>query len=371
MRPNHKWLSANPAMRPILVVWGFGYLLVEIVAFLTGRTSIIGGLYTSAPLWVCAVLLSYALHRLWRSPAVPRLARLVVLLAGLMLVTCIQTIIDLYLHYLISLTLRPEWATWAADFAPRRVFAVALLYLWSFCLAETLLWAGSLGENARLQQQRADALAVAGQRAEAAALRLQLNPHFLFNTLNGIAALVVTGRKERANDMLGLLADFLRASLAADPAADIRLDEEIATISTYVAIEAERIGDAMTFRADVDDEAAAALVPPFIIQPLVENAIKHGADHGAGLLTIVVTASLSDDMLCVAVVNRSEKAASRFLQKRAGRGGASIGLANVRQRLSLAYGPCAALSTTAAADGFTAEFSIPFRSARVEERLAG
>ena len=116
---------------------------------------------------------------------------------------------------------------------------------------------------------------MAAQQAQLAALRYQLNPHFLFNSLNSISALIVTGRNKDAEAMTNRLSDFLRSSLNANPTELVPLDEELALTEEYLEIESVRFGERLSIAVDCADEACDALVPSFLVQPLVENAVKH------------------------------------------------------------------------------------------------
>lgn len=228
-------LLRSPRLRLAAVVWFFGYLLVELAAVTDGR-SVPGQMFVAnLPLLALGVGLSVALaallHRLAESPAILRWLALAVagLVAGL-----IQTLADDLWLRTVALTVLPEWREWAVRFQPQRLFIVALLYLWTMYLNIALAWAAWSSDQVRLNEARAAAFEAAASRAEAAALRLQLNPHFLFNTLNGIASLVVRNRQAEAEEMIGRLADFLRASLASDPNALVPLAQELDTVSAYL-----------------------------------------------------------------------------------------------------------------------------------------
>ena len=206
-------------------------------------------------------------------------------------------------------------------------------------------------EQAEAEAARAEAEAA---RAEAAALRLQLNPHFLFNTLNSISSLVTLGRQDQAETMIQSLGEFLRASLHADPMADVSLAEEIETVDAYLAIESVRFGDRLAIEMAVAPGLSEAPVPNFILQPLVENAIKHGVAAARGPASLTVSATEAADGLVLAVVNTRE--AGSEAGKTAGTG---IGLANIRQRLAIRYGPRARLETGPVDNGWRAEIRLP------------
>jgi LytS/YehU family sensor histidine kinase len=198
-------------------------------------------------------------------------------------------------------------------------------------------------------------------RAEAAALRLQLNPHFLFNTLNSISSLVTLGRGQEAEAMIDRLADFLRASLEADPMADVPLARELDTIDAYLGIEAARFGERLEIDIAGDERTMGALVPNFILQPLVENAIKHGVAAQRGPATLRISAEAGAGELVLSVVNKSgepEDASEASEEAQLRRKG--IGLTNIRQRLAMNYGQKASLETAALPDGYVATIRLPF-----------
>jgi signal transduction histidine kinase len=283
------------------------------------------------------------------------------LAACLIAAAVIQSQIDLQWLRWLSYTVIPDWQPWAGTVSLQRFFFVFVLYLWTFCLALTLIWAGGLivraeADAARAEQAEAGAARAEAEaaRAEAAALRLQLNPHFLFNTLNSISSLVTLGRKDEAETMIQSLGEFLRASLHADPMADVSLAEEIETVDAYLAIESVRFGDRLAIEIDVAPGLSEALVPNFILQPLVENAIKHGVAAARGPASLTVSATEAQGAMVLSVVNTREPGSEAG--KAAGTG---IGLANIRQRLAIRYQGGATLATGPVDHGWKAEIRLP------------
>jgi two-component system LytT family sensor kinase len=350
---------AGEALRPALIVWGFGYILVDLFAMLQGRTVPGLMLLSSIPLFVSGVALTLLLDRLRRRVASQAwLPRSALLLAGVAAAAMAQTLIDMnYLRWL-ALSLFPEWQAWALNMGIARMSGVVLLYLWTFALALTLLWAARIGGAAEASAARAAAFEAASHRAEAAALRLQLNPHFLFNALNSISSLVTLDRKAEAEEMIGQLADFLRASITSDPMADVALAEEIDTIDAYLGIESARFGERLEVEIDAPDDVLGASVPNFILQPLVENAIKHGVAATRGRALIRVAARREGEALVLEVVNRSDGGQITDPPREARIG---IGLDNIRQRLAIAHGCKGRLSTESLPDGYRASIHLPLR----------
>lgn len=168
------------------------------------------------------------------------------------------------------------------------------------------------------------------QEAHIAALRYQVNPHFLFNTLNAISALVSEGRKVEAEAMLLNLSAFLRSTLSGDPRGIIPLADEIALQRLYLTIEEARFSERMRVELDVPEELARAGVPALILQPLIENAVHYGVGRSEAMTTIRVTASDDGEELRIAVEDDGAGGVAA--------GGIGIGLANVRDRLRAHFG---------------------------------
>lgn len=208
-------------------------------------------------------------------------------------------------------------------------------------------------EDRRRIAERAIELRLLAREAELRALKAQLDPHFLFNSLNAINALV--GRApERARAMCSGLADFLRLSLRHAQAEAITVADEIATVDHFLAIERIRFGDRLVVARDIDESCLDAAVPPLILQPLVENALEHGIAHcvRGGTLRLVVAAAAGDVELTVENPVDPDRPRS---------GGEGFGLGNVRRRLRVRYGPEAQLVAGPTENGFRAYIRVPRR----------
>lgn len=203
-------------------------------------------------------------------------------------------------------------------------------------------------------EQRAGELRSLAQAAQLQALRYQLNPHFLFNTLNSLSALILDRRVEEANEMVERLARFLRSTLAADPLAFVPLDVEIALQHLYLQIEQVRHPD---LRLDValPEGLRRAPVPALILQPIVENAVKHAIAGAPGPTRIAIAAAADGARLRIQI---SDAGAARTVAP-----GTGLGLQNVRQRLHSHYGEAATLDAERAADGFRVTIAIPLEEA--------
>jgi LytS/YehU family sensor histidine kinase len=192
--------------------------------------------------------------------------------------------------------------------------------------------------NSALREQREQALrAVAAARdAQLRMLAYQLNPHFLFNTLNSIRALINEDR-QRARDMVTALSGYLRYALVERPLHVALLDEEVASVRGYLAIEQVRFEERLDVRLDVEPAALRCEVPAFLLNPLVENAVKHGVAAGGGepLLLRLEARLVEPDRLRIVVENSGRWMGGRPTAPKAGENGlpGGLGLANVRARL--------------------------------------
>lgn len=194
-----------------------------------------------------------------------------------------------------------------------------------------------------------------GERsAHMAALRFQLNPHFLFNTMNALSALVVLKRNEQAEEMIDRLASFLRASLASDPNRLVRLEDEFDMLDSYLEIERARFEDRLETSIRLPTELRDACIPAFILQPLVENAMKYAVAPARRSVTLSISAAAEEEALVLCVADDGDGAA--------GAPGTGLGHANIRERLALEYGANARFDISREA-GFAAEIRLPLERA--------
>jgi two-component system sensor histidine kinase AlgZ len=196
---------------------------------------------------------------------------------------------------------------------------------------------------------------VQARDAELRALKAQINPHFLFNSLNSITALTATD-PVRAREMCIRLSDFLRSTLGLGERASIPWREELQLARTYLEVEQVRFGARLQVEMDVDDACSECLVPPLVLQPLIENAVKHGIATLVDGGTITVEGRVNDGLLEVSVENGFDPDSP--VPRRSG-----LGLRNVRNRLATRFGDVAHLSAQATENRFRAELVVPCRKA--------
>jgi len=190
--------------------------------------------------------------------------------------------------------------------------------------------------------------------AELKALRAQINPHFLFNSLNSIGALT-SKDPAKAQEMCILLADFLRLTLGLGEKALVLLREEFELVQRFLAIEKVRFGDRLWVDAHVETQAQGCLVPPLILQPLVENAIIHGIAGLPAGGTVRLSAECRGGQLHLSIENSVDPDATP--PRKSG-----LGLRNVRQRLEARYGKEASMNTLAEEEFFRVTLSLPEES---------
>lgn len=207
-------------------------------------------------------------------------------------------------------------------------------------------------------ERRASLYQAAAQEAQLKALRYQVNPHFLFNALNSLSALVMRGRPDEAEDMILKLSTFYRTSLATDAREDVPLEEELRLQRLYLDIEEVRFPGRLRVRIDADAEAQRACVPNLLLQPLVENAIKHGVARTSGPVEIRIAARREGGDLVVEV--RDDAPTRPGAKPAAHSAGTGVGLDNVSARLEARFGSAAAVRARPLDPGFLVELRLPF-----------
>lgn len=239
------------------------------------------------------------------------------------------------------------------------------VFHWSILLGWSALYLG-LQYYAALQGERERALrAEAGaHRAHLQALRYQLNPHFLFNALNGVSTLVAEGHARQATTMLARISDFLRLTLDEDTATAVALAAEVDFVQRYLDIERARFGDRLRTRFDVDDEVLSAEVPALVLQPLVENAVKHAVAPSEEGARVEIAAWRDGDDLVLDVADDGPGLSTR---DGSGADGLGVGLANVRDRLLRCYGDAGRLDLSEPeGGGLRVRLRLPLRTVPVE-----
>jgi two-component system sensor histidine kinase AlgZ len=208
-------------------------------------------------------------------------------------------------------------------------------------------------ERARMLERRELEMKLAAQEAELRMLRTQIDPHFLFNSLNSISALTSID-PARARGMILQLSDFLRRSLGMDAQRKVALSEEIALVRAFLAIEQVRFGARLHFEEAIGEGAGPCLLPPMLLQPLVENAVKHGIGNRIEGGTVRIAAERAGSLLRIRVENDADEEDATPPGA-----GCGIGLANVRQRLLATYAHEASVHWARFDAGFRVDIALP------------
>ena len=231
------------------------------------------------------------------------------------------------LAYYVNLAIIPGWLPLGASVMVNTTFGTTYFYyIGMIALAHGIIFA----REHHAREVRALQEARASVQAQLHVLKMELQPHFLFNTLHAISALMHRDVKV-ANEMLVLLADMLDAALQTVRDQEVTLEEELKTLKLYMQIQQIRFGDRLWVAYDIDEEALGARVPHLIFQPLVENAIKHGIADRASGGQVEVSARVSDGDLQLAVQDDGAGLPDLHLSY-------GIGLTNTQERLSYLYG---------------------------------
>ncbi|WP_284123916.1 sensor histidine kinase [Parerythrobacter aestuarii] len=209
------------------------------------------------------------------------------------------------------------------------------------------------GAQARAAERRGERFRSAAKAAELRSLRYQVNPHFLFNTLNSLSSLVMTGKAERAEEMIQAMSNFYRHSLADDTTADVPLVDEFELQKHYLDIEKLRFPDRLKVKFELPTALESCRVPGMILQPLVENAVKYGVATVNRPVTIHVSADEEFDRLVIRVADDGPGVPKGTAP------GFGIGLANVKDRIEARFGRDATITAGPVEDGYVTELRLP------------
>jgi LytS/YehU family sensor histidine kinase len=267
------------------------------------------------------------------------------------LIAITQSVIDQVIYHEIILAYGERSA---GRFDPIGISFNLSGYVWLYGLYVVALELLRMVVVASDEARRAAEARVLAHEARLQALRFQLNPHFLFNTLNAISGLMLAGSVKQAEQMLAKLSDFLRATLGKDEGALVPLVAELGIIEAYLDIESVRFGPALSVRIDCPESLFFAKVPVFILQPLVENAVKYAIapSENGGRVTIRVRSE--EGRLRIAVIDRGADVPV-FVDS------TGVGLDNTRARLAALYNGDASLHADAHEHGFTARLDLPLQ----------
>ena len=338
-------------------------------------------LASTTPRWILlAIVMPFVLSLAVRVPVIPVRVRAVALHVTLLVaVSLAHAMLDTW-----AVTFTSPMVAQMFGLIPRLTrswYNTVPMVATMFAAVHMAAWGMREARERQLRTLRASQLEGQLHSARLAALRAQLQPHFLYNTLNSIAALVAGLQPQRAVAAIEQLGELLHASLRDDGREEITVDEEIAIVERYLALQGMRFGDRLRYGCDVAPDVADCLVPILLLQPLVENAVVHGLDAGQESLYVRVSAGAVRDGIEITVENDGRslrRGVTHTNGTQDGPGsGHGLGVATTRARLITAHGDRASLTINERAQGgVCARIFIPRTrvvqfAASVEPVLAG
>ncbi|WP_286269937.1 sensor histidine kinase [Thalassotalea hakodatensis] len=236
----------------------------------------------------------------------------------------------LYIWYFLYPDVYTKWINNDIPFSAIFLYyssSLLVFLVWSAFYSGVNFHIKSIEQNKRILKIQAD-----HDKAKLELLRYQLNPHFLFNSLNAASNLAMRGDGEKTSDMLAKLATFLRFSLDNSPTDRVTLQQDLSVMEKYLEIESIRFGDRLKVVWQVDPNSLQTLVPNFLIQPLIENVIKHALNTSKSQSVLTITAQLNNSHLYLSVSDNGPLTSLDAIHSSKG-----IGLSNIKQRLELFY----------------------------------
>lgn len=339
----------------------FGLWTLEFILLLASQR--IGGAWPDqaeilrqATVTVMGILVSAALgYKLIRERTRPFFHLAAITIGFAMVFAIANTLVSLFSH---SLMLADAMGfRQSSDGSATNISLSLVFWFRVFLTGAGALLAVAYALDVRESEQRAAALQALAHRAQLRAFRYQVNPHFLFNALNSVSALITGAQPDRAETVVANLSDFLRASLATDPLEDIPLWREIEYERLYLEIEQVRFPHRLRIEIAQTATAREAMVPSLILQPLIENSIKHAVAVAVEPVTLRVSARTDADRLIVDVSDDGPGLVPAEQRRSSG-----VGLDNVRQRLLIKFPDAVEFeSGRRLPRGFGVRFSIPLR----------
>lgn len=329
-----------------VIFWVSNYALLTLVSALSGNHHLEQLIPIRFGELVLGLLFSFGIHMMLRGISTTR-KRLIALALVAPIVAELFAWAVFFAEAAVDPSLSIKNVTWAGT--------VRTISFWTWFF---LAWAGtylavSYSFDVQAEQRVAAEVRERAHVAQLRALHSQINPHFLFNSLNSVAALILDRKVERADEMLTKLAQLLRLGLAADPTDRIPLSEELHLQRTYLEIEQLRYED-LTVRIDVEPGLEKAKLPALILQPIVENSVKYGVGGAPPPASIEIKAWSDGPNLLLEIVDSGTGKSPR-------KPGNGIGLANVEQRLKLTYGQdrCTFSAGRTKSGKFTVKLGLP------------
>lgn len=251
-------------------------------------------------------------------------------------------------YFLLSLLINQ---TFYINFLDNSIAWRAISGLLYYALIALVYYSITYYENFQEKIKQEVELKALVKEAELTSLKNQINPHFLFNSLNSISSLTITN-PQKAREMLVKLSELMRYSLKTNHNDKSTLDVELGNIEKYLALEKIRFGDKLNYIKEIDENCCSKLLPNMILQPLFENAIKHGIYESTESVDIKVRCEYTNDILQITIENNFDPEAKSIK-------GEGIGLSNIQKRLLIMYKSPNLLKTQIKSNIFTAKLLIP------------
>jgi len=307
----------------------------------------VAGFVLSAPM-------RYIYRRLWGRP--PRTIIIGVLLTCYITALALRLVINVFYRELIA----PDWQMQTLfELFGGSLSTAYLLLCWS------VLYFGIKFYESKRQQEEQMLKAVAlAQEAQLKMLRYQLNPHFLFNTLNAISTLILDNQNRKANIAVARLSDFLRYTLDQDPMKKVTLRQEIEALDLYLGTERLRFGERLRLEYAIEEPALEALVPSLLLQPLLENSLKYAVSAREQGGMVRIEGRTREGLLELSVIDDGPGLPDGPpASERRG-----VGLANTRERLTVLYGGNCRFAVLSSRPGLRVEMALPLETAPADER---
>lgn len=352
-----------------IVIWFVSSLSFFILYVTAGLSN-----WTEAPFYLFDALLGYtfsglvlsATRRTWIASGWKRYAYIVV---TVFLLSVINALIDTPVISLIK-DYDVYTQAWEDDFLATLQNTLLLggqtfvLIVWIHAFFAAYAWTVFRAQQLVEQQSRLAAAESLAQKAILSALRAQVNPHFLFNALNAIASLIASGRNTEAEEALLRLSEFFRASLSAERQQTVTVADELEMLDAYLEMEQLRFPDRLDVSINMEEESSGALIPSFLLQPLVENAIKYAVAPAKEPVHVEVNARVEGDTLILRVEDDGKIEPS---EDSAGEG---VGLSNVSNRIEVLYGKNANMTVVKGEPGFRVTIRLPYSDITSRELIA-
>jgi len=346
--------DAREAIQLSAALWIGAALFMSVGSIFAGNIRSIGEYLSIVTGLTSALFIAYGVYQVFRLAAGrPRWLAYIAIGLAVPAASVLQLFVEYSLYFILDMVFP------GVEAPPHDIASLVVLAAVYFCLFASnvvLLWVTSANranqaQARRLEQVRADLL-----QSELDALRLKLNPHFMFNALSAAISLVNANRSREGVDMLYQLSDLLRTSFDVG-SGDISLDEELSILADYIAIEQVRFPTRLIYQTKADAQAGDVAVPSFLLQPLVENAVKYAVAASQSPVTITVGAVRDASSLTLTIEDRGSDA------DKVETPGFGVGHSATRSRLALRYGDRARFDAGPTKDGYRVTIVLPIADA--------